>query len=144
MNRTTTGPGDLLDVLRVLLLLQAALFLVAAIEGLVFQAFFGPTALGSGALSLLVGGGLLVARARLGRLARRGRRLLVGFEGFVLTIAVLETALALVMAGQLLGLVPAITRGLLPIAIVVLVRRLGRTVAEPGVPGPAVHAGGAR
>lgn len=134
MNRMTTGPGDLLDVLRVLLLLQAALYLVFAIEALVFAGFFGPSALGAVALSLAVTLGLLIARARLDRLARRGRRLLAGFEGLLLAVAVLDAGLALLAAGQLLGLVPALTRGVLPIAIVLLLRRLVRTPAEPASP----------
>jgi hypothetical protein len=135
MNRTTTGPGDLADVLRVLLLLQAALFLVLAIEALVFGGLFGPTALGGAALSLAVALGLLAARARLERLGRRGRRLLLGLQGVLLAGAVLDTLLAYLMADQLLGLVPALTRGVLPVAIVVLVRQVGRTPAGAALPG---------
>jgi hypothetical protein len=134
MNRTTTGPGDLADVLRVLLLLQAALFLVLAIEALVFAGFFGPAAAGAAALSLAVTLGLLFARARLHRLARRGRRLLVAFEGFLLAIAALDALLAYLMADQLLGLMPALTRGVLPVVIVLLLRRLNPGSAEPAQP----------
>lgn len=157
MNRSTS-PADLLDVLRVLLLLQVSLFVVAAIEAAAFVGFFGPGGLGSVVLSLAAATFVLVTRRRLDRLGRRGRRALVALEVVLVGSLALDTILALAMAGQVPGLMPAITQGLLPIAIVRLVRRAAAipggtppadtvpsepfTTLEPAATHPVVIAGG--
>jgi hypothetical protein len=147
-DRPETGPADgpcddrpvteraegELEVARVLLLFQGAILIATTIEaaiwGTAFRAGLAPV-LFSGAAAIAV----LGARTRLRAGARRPRRVLLVVEGLILATLVIDTVLAIVVRGALPPPVAMLTRLLLPLAMVVLLRRSARAVT------PAITAG---
>ena len=113
--------NDLRDVIRVLLLVQAAILLAATIEALVFSGFFAGGSRITVALSGAAAAMLLLARSRLD--GRWMRRLLYAVEGVIVLSFGLDTLLALLMTHASPPLVPTITAFALPLAVVALVRR---------------------
>ncbi|HKW78102.1 MAG TPA: hypothetical protein VJQ09_03320 [Candidatus Limnocylindria bacterium] len=109
------------DVIRVLLLVQAAILLASTIEAFVFSGFFAGgsrlTVVLSGAAALTV----LFARSRLDGSLRR--RLLYMVEGFIVATFGLDMLLALLMTHASPPLVAILTAFALPLAIVALLRR---------------------
>jgi hypothetical protein len=112
------------DLASVLVLLQGAIALLSAFE----VTFFG-LALATPALLPSIGatGGLalvtLALASGLRRRSRLARRITVTIEVLVLLAALVDLGLALALAHAFLDPVPAITRLLLPAAVVVLLRR---------------------
>ena len=119
-------PDELVDVARVLVLVQGAVLVTSTIEAGVFASAF---AQGGGASVLLTGlaaGATLTAGWGLGRRARWARRLTYLGEAVVLVGAIVDQLLALILAGAPLGLVPALMRLIVPMGVVVLLRRSRR------------------
>jgi hypothetical protein len=143
MERTSGQTGDLVEVVRVLVLMQGAILVATTIEAALFSVAFGPAA---GPAVLLTGGAavLTLATSRgLGRRRRWARRLTVGAECAVLAGALLELALSLLLAGAAFGVVPTLTRLVVPIIVIVLLREpvaresFGSTTApSPAIWGP--------
>jgi hypothetical protein len=140
MERTTGQAGDLVEVVRVLVLMQGAILVATTIEAAIFSVAFGPAA-GPGVL--LTGGAavLTLATSRgLGRGRRWARRLTVGAECAILAGAILELALSVLLAGATFGIVPTLTRLVVPIVVIVAIREpavrdsFGSTTA----PSPAI------
>ena len=125
---------DLLDVARALLFLQGAILVATTIEALVWAAVF-PGASGSPALmtaaSALV---ILVGRIRLRADRRRTRRLIYMVEGFILLTAAVDIVIALLLSGALPPMVALLTQVVLPIALIVLLRRSARRPRTPAAP----------
>jgi hypothetical protein len=124
---TTRRPADeLLDVARALLLLQGAILVATTIEALVWAAVFpgasGSPALISGASAFVI----LVARVRLRADRRWTRRMVYLVEGLILLTAAIDVVIGLVLAGALPPMVALLTQVLLPIAVIVLLRRSSR------------------
>lgn len=116
--------SELIGVLRVLLLLQGAVALLNTLEAMFWEAAAPtgaliPTILLSGAVSVT----LLALAAGVGRPWRRARRLILIVESFVLLFALLDLGLALAIAHAPLGLVAILTRLVLPIAVIKILRR---------------------
>ena len=115
--------AELLEVVRVLLLVQAAILLANTVEAFVFGlAFSGgvtPTVLMTAASALAV----LVSRARLSTETGRGRRALAIVEGVIIASLAIDTALALFLTHQPVPLVSALTRFALPVAVLALLAR---------------------
>jgi hypothetical protein len=113
--------NELRVVIRVLLLVQAAILLASAIEAFVFSGFFA----GGSRLTVVLSGSAaaiaLVARSRLDGAIRR--RLLYLIEAVIVASFGLDTLLALLMTHDAPPLVAILTAFALPLAIVALVRR---------------------
>jgi len=120
-------PADeLLEVIRVLLLVQGAILVATTIEALfwslVFPGASGASVVLSGAAALAV----LVARVRV-RAGRRGtRRAIYIVEGVVLATFVIDTALSLVLTQAFPPAVAVLTRFVLPLSVIALMRRIAR------------------
>ena len=124
----TTHPSPQMDtsalgVIRTLLLLQGGIAVMSTLEALVAAATFGPF---SALVVVLTGGAafltLMSARGVVRR-SRRARTTAIWLEGFVLAFAVVDLILAILLAKRGLELVPVLTRIVLPIAVIRLLRR---------------------
>jgi hypothetical protein len=134
MNTTRRHTDELLDVARVLLLLQGAVLVATTIEALIWSLVFpgaaGTPFLMSAAAALLV----LVASARLraDRSWTRGSVYVV--ETVILVNLVIDLALAVVVTGHVPPLVALLTRFVLPLSVIGLLRQSARaTVARAAV-----------
>lgn len=131
MNRTRQPADDFLDVARVLLLLQGSILVATTIEAVIWgMAFAGAAA----TPSLLSGGAavvILVARARLRADRRWTRRLVYGVEGFTLAFFALDLALAIALTGTPPPAVALLTRFVLPVAVIFLLRQSARATGTP-------------
>ena len=121
---------DLLEVAKVLLLLQGALLVATTIEALVWAVFF-PGASGSPALmSGWAAIAILFARVRMRSDRRWSRKLVYFVEGLVLLTAAIDVAIGLALAHALPPIVALLTQIALPIAVIALLRR---SAAQPRV-----------
>ncbi len=131
------GPGeDHLDVVRALLLLQGSILVVTTIEAVFWGVIFagaGSPAVLSGAAAVMI----LIARARLRADRRWSRRVIYGVEGLTLAFLVVDGGLAIAIAGALPRVVALLTRLLLPLSVIALLRRSARAAAA-AVPVTAV------
>jgi hypothetical protein len=122
---------DILDVARVLLLVQGSILVATTIEAMIWgMAFTGA----AGAPLLLSGGAavvILVARTRLRADRRWTRRVVYGVEGFTLAFFALDLALAIALTGTPPPVVAVLTRFVLPLSVILLVRRSARATAAP-------------
>jgi len=132
---TTRRPTDeLLDVARVLLLLQGAVLIATTIEALfwtlVFPGAAGTPFLMTSVTALLV----LVAGARLREDRSRTRRIVYGVEVVILVNLLIDLALAVVITGHVPPIVALLTRFVLPLSVIALLRQSARaTVAAVAV-----------
>jgi len=124
--RAQAWRSDLLEVVRVLLLLQGAILIATTLEaGLFAIAFSGgltPTVLMTAAAAIAV----FVARARLCS-ERPARRTLYVVEAIVLVLLAVDTALSLIITHQAVPPVAVLTRFVLPVSVIALVGRVTRT-----------------
>ena len=122
---------DFLDVARVLLLVQASILLATTIEAMVWGLAFA----GSAGLPLLLSAGaalvILVARARLRPDRRRTTRVVYSVEAFTLASFALDLALAIALTGTPPPVVAVLTRFVLPLSVVYLLRQSARVTAIP-------------
>jgi hypothetical protein len=121
---TTRRPAeDLIEVARVLLLVQGAILVATTIEALVWSFAFG----GAAGMPLLLSGAtaaaIFVARARVRPDRRRTRRVVYAVEGVILAILAIDTALAIALTGAYPPPMALLTRLLLPLSVVLLLRR---------------------
>lgn len=131
MNRTRQPADDFLDVARVLLLLQGSILVATTIEAVIWGMAFA----GAAATPLLLSGGaavaILVARARLRADRLWTRRLVYGVEGFTLAFFALDLALAIALTGAPPPAVALLTRFVLPVAVIFLLRQSARATGTP-------------
>ncbi|MEP6694662.1 MAG: hypothetical protein ABJB39_08465 [Chloroflexota bacterium] len=125
-------PGDdLIEVVKVLLLLQGAVLVATTIEA----TFWGLVFPGGGSSVLLSGitaAALLIARMRV-RVDRRGtRRLVYIVEGITLAFLAIDAALAIALTHAFPPAVALLTGFVLPISVIALLRRAARATAAPG------------
>lgn len=134
--RTEGRPADdVLDVARVLLLVQGAILVATTIEAVIWGVIFagapGAPALLSGAAAAAV----LIARLRMRPDRRRIRRLVYVVESLILVTFAVDAALAIALAHALPPLAAMFTEGMLPLAVVVLLHRTAG--ARPAAPAGA-------
>jgi hypothetical protein len=129
MDTQRQAADDLLDVTRVLLLLQGSIQVATTIEALVWSFGFAGAS-GGILLSALAAVAILGARARLRADRRRPRRLLYVVEGLTLAFAAVDVALALVLTHSLPPVVALLTQVVLPIAVITLLRRSTRAASR--------------
>lgn len=131
MDNSRRPSRDLLEVARVLLLLQGSVLLATTVEALIWGIAFA----GGGGLPFLASGAaaavILVARVRLREDRRWSRRLVYVVEGFILATFAIDTVLAIALTGALPPVVAILTRLVLPIAAIALLRRSGRAKQTP-------------
>jgi len=120
---------DLLEVVRVLLLLQGSILVATTIEALIWGVAFAGAAGSSAVMSAAAATAVLLARARLRADRRWTHRLVYIVEGITLATLVIDTILAIAIARTLPPAVALLTRLLLPISVVVLLRRSVRAAA---------------
>lgn len=132
MDMNRRPEDDFLDVARVLLLVQGAILVATTIEAVVWRMAFAGAA---GAPVLLSAGAavmILVARARLHADRAWSRRLVYAVEGFTLAFLALDLALAIALTGTPPPAVALLTRFVLPLSVIYLLRRSARATT-PGV-----------
>jgi hypothetical protein len=112
-------------VVRVLLLVQAAILVATTIEAVIWGlAFRAPAA--TALLSGMAAVGLLIGRTRI-RADRAGtRRLIYVIEGALLVALVVDALLAVALVGALPPPVAQLTRLVLPISVIGLLRHVAR------------------
>jgi hypothetical protein len=120
---------DLLDVARVLLLVQGAILVATTLEALFWSFVFAGAAGAPVWLSGTAATTILVARARLRADRRRIRRIVYGIEVVILASIAIDTALAIALAGALPPLVALLTQLVLPLSVILLLRRSARAAA---------------
>ncbi|MDQ6858534.1 MAG: hypothetical protein M3Z65_06015 [Chloroflexota bacterium] len=122
---TSRAADDLLDVVRVLLLVQAGVLLANTIEALFWGFVFpgaGPSALLCGIAALVI----MIARSRL-RADRRGpRRLIYVVEGLTVTFFAVDAVLAIALTHALPPLMTVLTQLGVPLAAITVLRRSAR------------------
>ena len=128
MDTTRSADQDLLDVARVLLLLQGATLVATTIEALVWGTAFGGSAGPSFLLSAAAAAVILLARVRLRPGRPWSRRLVYAVEGTILATLAIDTGLALAFTQTLPPLVALLTRFVLPVSLIALLRRAARAM----------------
>jgi len=126
---TRRAADDYLDLARVLLLLQGSIFVATTIESLIWGIAFAGAAAAPLLLSGWAAAAILVARARLRVDRRWTRRLVYGVEGFTLAFFALDLALAIALTGTPPPAVAVLTRFVLPVSVIFLVRQTARATA---------------
>jgi len=119
---STAGRGDWLAVLRILLIVQGIVAVVATIEASIVAVFIGGLVLPLAALNLTGAGLTLYVAARIGRHSKGVRRLAVVLQTGWLAFAVIDMSLAIAITQQPLELVPTLTRIVLPLTIFRMLR----------------------
>jgi hypothetical protein len=131
MHTTRSHTDEVLDVARVLLLLQGAVLVATTIEALIWSLIFpgaaGTPFLMSGLAAVLV----LVAGARLRADRSWTRRILYVVETVILVNLVIDLALAVVVTGAVPPIVALLTRFVLPLSVIGLVRQSARAAVAP-------------
>lgn len=112
-----------LEIVWALVMLQGAFLVLASIESLVVNAVFG-----FGLLSVLVltlAGAVITLRTARGLRERKrwARRLTLVAEWFVLAFGTIEVVATLALAGSFAGVVPLVTGVIMPITILVFLRK---------------------
>jgi hypothetical protein len=142
MEMTRPHNEDLLDVARVLLLVQGAILVATTIEALLWSFVFagaaGAPVWFSGAAATII----LVARVRLRADRRRTRRAVYAVETVILVSLAIDTALAIALAGALPPVVALLTQLLLPVSVILLLRRSARATAAPAHSSILARSGG--
>jgi len=133
MDTNRREADDLLDIARVLLLVQGAILVATTIEALVWGMAFA----GASGLPVLLSGGaavlILVGRARLQAGRSRSRRFVYAVEGFTLAFFALDLVLAIALTGTPPPAVALLTRFVLPVSVIYLLRRSARTTTPRAV-----------
>jgi len=133
---------DLLDVARVLLLVQGAILIATTIEALLWSFVFAGAAGAPVWFSGAAATTILVARARLRADRRRTRRIVYAVEGLILVSLAIDAALAVALAGALPPVVALLTQLVLPVSVILLLRRSAQATAVPAPSSTLVRSGG--
>ena len=134
MDTTRRPADDFLDVARVLLLLQGSILVATTIESVIWGMAFAGAAAAPFLLSAAAAVVILVARSRL-RGDRRGtRKLVYGVEGFTLAFFALDLVLAIALTGTPPPAVAVLTRFVLPLSVIFLLRQSTRATVVPRSP----------
>ena len=141
MNTDRRSADDLLDLARVLLLLQGSILIATTIEALIWGVIFpgaGGAVLMSGVSAVVI----LVARARLRADRRWARRLVYVVEGLSLAAVAVDIALAIALTHAFPPVVALLTQLVLPISVVTVLRRSARAAGAPIPQGTVAALGG--
>ncbi len=129
----TPDRGSLVEVAVVLVIIQGAILVVGAIEAMVFASFVGPGGIASILLTVVAAGLTLGTACGLARHRRLARRWALVAETWVLLVAGLDTALSFAVVGTAPGPVLVLSRVVIPLAVIALLRRpIVRAAFVPG------------
>jgi hypothetical protein len=132
MKKPRRDPDDLLDVARVLLLVQGSILVATTIEALIFSSAFAGFGGSSVLLSAAAALSVLVARTRLRADRDRTRRLLYIVEGVILASLAIDTLLATLITHASPPAVALLTRLVIPASVIgLLLRSTTTAVATP-------------
>jgi hypothetical protein len=129
MDANRRPADDFLDVARVLLLLQGSILVATTIEAVIWGMAFAGAAAAPFLLSAASAVVILVARARLRGDRRSTRRIVYGVEGFTLAFFAVDLVLAIALTGTPPPAVAILTRFVLPVSVIFLLRQSARTTA---------------
>jgi len=120
---TSSNQQSWLEILWALVVLQGGILVLSSVESLFVNALFGFSLIG--VFILTACGAFLTLRTARGlRLRKRwARRVTLFAEWFVLAIGVIEVGASIAIPGASAGLVPVLTRVVVPIAVLVFLRR---------------------
>ncbi len=119
----TSDHGSLVEVAVVLVFIQGAILVVGAVEAMVFASFVGPGGIASILLAVVAAGLTLGTAWGLARHRRLARRWALVAETGVILVAGLDTALSFAIAGTGPGVVLVLSRIVIPIVVIGLLRR---------------------
>jgi hypothetical protein len=131
---STRRTRDLLEVVRVLLLVQGAILLATTIEALIWSIAFPGASGVMLVLTAATAAALLVSRARLRAGGRQGRRTAYIVESALVVTIAIDTALAIGITGSVPPAVALLTRFVLPLAVIALLRRTDQASAPHAAP----------
>ena len=117
------SPQGRIEVIRILVLVEAAIAVVMSVEALGAVAFGGPAGAPIAVIAALAAIATLWLVRGIRRRRRRARRLALWLQGGIVFFALVDLALAILVAQRGLELVPTLTRLVLPIAIFRLLRK---------------------
>jgi hypothetical protein len=128
---TSRRPADdLLEVVRVLLLVQGSILVATTIEAFIWSIAFGGAAGPSFLVTAAMAAALFVTRARMAD-HRWTRRVVYLVEGVLVATLGVDTALAIAITGTVPPAVAVLTRFVLPLSVIALLRRATRPAAAP-------------
>lgn len=120
----STAIGDSrIDVIRILVLVEAGIATVMALEALAALAFGGPLAAPVVIAAGLAAFGMFLLVRGIGRRSKRARRVALWLQVGIVFVAFLDLLLAIFVAQRGLEMVPVLTRIVLPITIFRLLRK---------------------
>ena len=119
-------PADLVDVARVLLLLQGAILVANTIEAGLFAVAFSAGVVPNVLATAVAAVAIFIGRARLGHGGRRSRRAIYIVEAVIIAMLALDLTLALVLTHQIVPAMAVLTRFVLPVAVIALLGHAGR------------------
>ncbi len=119
-------PADLVDVTRVLLLLQGAILVANTIEAGLFAVAFSAGVVPSVLATAVAAMAVFIGRARLAHGGRRSLRVTYIVEGVIIAMLALDVTLALVLTHQTVPAMAVLTRFALPVAVIALLGQIGR------------------
>lgn len=111
------------DIIRILVLVEAAITSVMAIEGLAAIAFGGPVAAPIALFGFLTAAGTLWLVRGIGRRSKKARKVAIWLQVGILIVAAVDLLLAIFLAQRGLELVPTLTRVVLPVTVFRLLRK---------------------
>ena len=111
------------DIIRILVLIEAAIASVMAIEALAAIAFSGPAAAPLVVAAVLAAAATLWLVRGIGRRSKRARKVAIWLQVGILIVAALDLLLAILLAQRGLELVPTLTRVVLPVTVFRLLRK---------------------
>ena len=135
MHNDARPAGELLEVARVLLLLQGAILIATTIEALAWGTLFAGAPGAPFVMSAAAAAVVLIGRVRLRADRRRTRRLISVVEGLILAMFMVNSALAIALAGVLPPATAVVTQLALPMCVLVLLHRSSR--AAPAATQPS-------
>lgn len=121
------------QLLRLLLMLQAAVFAVGIAEAFLLGA---PPA---GAFAAIASLSLWYGASRVGRQSKGAIRMVRYVERIILAVAAINTAFAIFLTRSLLAPVSLFTQVVLPIAVLALIRKITATPLPPALPKELTH-----
>lgn len=113
----------LVGVAATLLLIQGAILVTGVIEAWIFASFVGSTAVAAAVLTAAGATLVLTCAWGLGRARAWARRATLIAEGAIFAIALLDVVAAPILVGAGVSLVPFLTRLVLPLAVISILRR---------------------
>jgi len=131
MDMTRRRTDELLDVARVLLLVQGAVLFATTVEALFWSLVFPGAAGAPFLMSAVAAVSVLVSGARLRAGRSWTRRVVYVVETVILVNLVIDLALAVAITGHVPPIVALLTRFVLPLSVIALLRQTARATVAP-------------